>query len=252
MTEPKLIQEKADLCFLGNPGVGKTRLASTFPNPFFIDIELGAGSAVESDRRMAIPPTGDALAGLKNVISGLKRSPYKDGIITLERAGGKKVDVAWLVIDSIDGLQDSFKYNNLMTGKDRMTDPMWGLLLDKLYPIFMELKALPIGTITVAQARTFDTREGQDGPSRVTFSAQGQLAQKMPRWFDYIFHIAARGNGTRYAMTQPTERGGYFFTAKDRHDTFLEYKDGIVDIPRKDGKIDTKIADTIVATHRWW
>ena len=37
--------DRARVCILGEPGSGKSRLAATFPDPLFIDLENGAGTA---------------------------------------------------------------------------------------------------------------------------------------------------------------------------------------------------------------
>ena len=82
--------QKTDLarvCILGEPGAGKTRLAATFPTPFFLDMEKGAASARAVHRALGV--------------GGVPRSPGYDN-----ESGGL---TEWIAADSLNPL-DSLSY----------------------------------------------------------------------------------------------------------------------------------------------
>ena len=79
-------EDRARVLILGEPGVGKTRLAATFPDPIFIDIE-GDGSATalpESPARIIVPMSSTTLKDTVTALKSIQRGRKGPGLYEYE------------------------------------------------------------------------------------------------------------------------------------------------------------------------
>jgi hypothetical protein len=213
---------------LGRPGVGKTRLAGTFPQPFFIDLESGADTAHPGEiRKMDIPTNADTLKTLKASIHKLGKNEFKDGALQTDVG-----PVQTLVVDSMDAVQQAVMDFSILKGnKYRMERQDWGTILNMVRPTLLMLRNLPVHVVVTAHTKTTEGDGRKLGI--MDLAVQGALKAQMPRWFDIILHIAERPKAKRALVTQGTVWNQYRWLAKDRHNALrpLTGADGLVDLP---------------------
>lgn len=235
----------ARVCIMGDPGVGKTRLAGTFPHPFFIDCENGAGTATpEGPNRLVIPMGATLVNDVKDALKKLnKQKPDAEGFITY-----RDMKIGTVVLDSADAIQQAAKVFSILRGRTKMERADWGTLLEIMTPVLLEWQSLPINAIIIAHTKR---RAGETKrPGELGFSVQGALKDQMPRWFSIIMHIMAGTDGARYVVTQPMIHKNNRIQAKDRHNVLAELVDrnGIIKLPAKDGYPSQDIANAICAS----
>lgn len=103
----------------GNAGSGKTRFASTFPKPLFIDTDKGMRSIVENktnDIKFIRLPENGTYQMLLNILIDVKNAR---GAFA---PGGALADRQTIVIDSISSLADEYLMREIMVGNRR--DPL--------------------------------------------------------------------------------------------------------------------------------
>ncbi|NIV32836.1 MAG: AAA family ATPase [Anaerolineae bacterium] len=236
----------ARVCILGEPGAGKTRLAATFPDPLFLDLENGAGTALPGGvNRLVIPTDRRALKNVRAVISKLAEAECEDGRIVYQVPGGDTIEIGTLVIDSIDAIQQPVKMFEVLHGRTKMERGDWDTLLNLMTPLVLDWHALRIHVVVTAHTKR---RDGEGNrPGSMDFSVQGSLRAQMPRWFSHILHIVAGPGGKRTLVTQPTIYKGYRYLAKDRHNMLADLATkAAVPLPADEaGYPDDTIARTI-------
>jgi hypothetical protein len=234
----------ARVCILGDSGVGKTRLAATFPNPYFLDLENGAGSTGKP--RLFVPPSANTSATVLNEIKALAGLAVIDGAVKHPKKG---FPISTLVLDSIDGIQETEKYFGVLKGRTKMQMQDWDTLYNVIFPLVLAWSSLPIHVVVVAHVKQEEGEEGKPGVK--SFSLQGSFKDKMPRWFDYILHLAAGPDGKRFVITQPMISKGYQYKAKDRHGVLAALaKGGYIELPLTEKGFPTsEISDTISKAH---
>lgn len=203
---------------LGRPGVGKTRLAGTFPNPYFLDLEDGAATARPGQVLRTTLPLSDrhVLTRVKEFLRKVEKRADQEGKISVE-VDGQTHPVETLVLDSIDALQQAVMDFFIMSDtKFKMERQDWGTLLNAMRPVNMMLRSLPIHVVVTAHTKTRDPEGNR--PGVMDLAVQGALRDQMPRWYDAILHIGEREQGQRYVVVQPTIYSGNRWLAKDRHD----------------------------------
>jgi len=240
---------RARICIMGEPGSGKTRLAATFPNPFFLDLENGAGTARPGGvPRLVIPTDAAALKNVRTAVQTLARATLTNGQLVHKPAGTETpLTIGTLVLDSIDALQQPVKMFEVLKGRSKMEREDWDTLLNLLQPLVLEWNALPIHVVVIAHTKRTEGEKGR--PGTMDFGVQGALKTQMPRWFDYILHITTGPDGSRALVVQPTIHKGYRFLAKDRHNQLAPVsKGGLIELPGKNGYPDDLIAQTVCGT----
>ena len=207
----------ARICFLGAPGVGKTRLCGTFPHPLFADLENGAATAVKGGaNRVVISTDRDTVKNTGLLLDALVASPFDGVNIKYTPAqGAEPILVGTVIIDSIDAIQQSVKMFSILKGREAMKTSDWDTLLNMTLPLVLKWNALPVHVCVVSHAK--ETMGKKDELGSVGFSVQGALRTQMPHWFGCILHMVAGSDGTRHLITQPMVSSGMRYTAKDRH-----------------------------------
>lgn len=241
--------------FIGDPGTGKTRLAGTFRKPLFIDTEDGAASAHPGQvNRIKVPVTANILKDVEKIFDQIIRSPYDEKTRTVRFSHDQvgEVDVATVVLDTIDPVQDGIKIFKILTGsRTKMQQSDWGDLLTYMQPLMYKWFNVPTTVIINAHVRT---KQSDDSPvAEATYSVQGSLSAMLPRQFAWILHVKSGEKGRRTVLTQPmTLRRGKTtvkFTAKDKHEIFRSLADdkyGTVPVDlRDDGWPSRKIAEAV-------
>lgn len=241
--------QKTDLarvCILGEPGVGKTRLAATFPDPFFLDMEKGAASARAGGvHRLIVPTDRGALTAVRKILQDMARAPLNGGTISYQVPDGPRVDVGTVVIDSIDAIQQPVKMYEVLRGRSKMERSDWDTLLNLLTPLVLDWHALPINVVVIAHTKRSEGEEKR--PGSMDFGVQGSLRSQMPRWFSHILHIVSGPDGERFVVTEPTVSKGYRYLAKDRHHSLAHLgTNGVIKLPcDADGYPDDRITRVI-------
>jgi len=204
-------------CVMGDPGSGKTRLAGTWPHPFWINLESdGNTTALRGGIKpngIDVPRGNTAVASVVNVLNevrGLK--PNAEGLI--EYRGST---VGSLVVDSVDALQETDKYMAVIpsTRYKSMDERGWGKLADDMWPFAVNLNDLPVPVVVIAHVR--EREIPGSSVMDVTWNLQGSFKITMNRIFSEILMIIISSDNKRHVLSQPFTTGTRRYTAKDRH-----------------------------------
>lgn len=206
-------------CIIGDEGSYKTLLASTFPHPYFLDVDNGAAHT-NSYRFCDIPKTAAGYTSVKNEIAKLARlRPGKDGLLT-HSMEGETFKVGTVVLDTLDEMQ-ILAGMGVPTGDQRK---YYRELLKRLRDeIVYPLKNINAHIIVIAHTRTWDVENDLKAAGQIaqrTLALEGSIRNALPGWFDVILHITNTSANKRMMLTQPTTRGPWRFLAKDRYHVF--------------------------------
>ena len=234
----------ARVLIIGEPGTGKTRLAGTFPNPLFVDLENGAETARPGGvNRFIVPTDSNTVAAVNKIINACKK-PAQDNTIQFQ-VNDQSFPVSTLVIDSLDAIQQSIKAFEILRGRTRMERNDWDALMNRMMPLVLGWNSLPIHVVAIAHVKR-SNGEGSK-PGNMDLAVQGAMRTQMPRWFDYILHVVAGKNGKRHVIIQPMPINGYSYLAKDRHNRLAKLSDSShIPLPaNEDGYPEDRIARII-------
>ncbi len=232
---------------LGQPGVGKSRLAATFFKPFFIDLEPdGATSALpDGVHRAVIPMSPTTMEDVIKVIRSIKAVEPEDGVIDYKTAEGTHVEIGTLVIDTLNVIQRSLQTFKILKGRNVMERRDWGRLLEEMQKLVLEWAGLPIDVVIVCHSKV---RSDDDG-KKITiadFAVRGGLRDELPGWFSNILHVTAGADGKRSVITQPGIFKGTRYVAKDRHGKLSDLaKHGVAPLTGENGYPNRDIAIAI-------
>lgn len=234
--------DPARVLILGEPGVGKTRLAATFPDPLFIDIEQdGSATALpEAPARVVVPMSARTLDDTVDVLRQIKKGDKGNGLYEYN-----SVPVRTVVIDPIDQIQRSVQTWQVLKGRDVMKMQDWGVLLEKMYPLVLEWSGLSCYLVVVGHVKR---RGDDDNTSKVVDSmlaVRGSLRDELPGWFSMILHVTAGVGGKRYVVSQPMINNNVRYIAKDRHHLLDGLGSPLIEITSKTGWPDDRIAKVI-------
>ncbi len=242
-------KEPFKLMILGKPGTGKTRLAGTFNEPLYIDVEGGAGSATRTGQpnTLRVPQNAKCLPNCIGIVNKLLKDGEYDeetGLMNVTLLD-QPITFGTVVVDSLDAIQSAHKIFNILGGRGKMRIQDWGTLLDETLPLLYKLCDLPVTVVVIAHTRQY---ENEDGKDVVGLAVQGGLKSQTPAFFDAILHLFVNKDNQRLVLTQPRYSGGAEYLAKDRHGTFSDYIEGeqpVIDITGDDGYPTDAIARAI-------
>ena len=247
---------RRSILVLGEPGVGKTRFAGTFPSPLFLDFENGAATAVSGGGHsvISIATEKSTLTTTRDVVAAIKSGSFdsESRLVTFEY-GGHQFVCGTVVIDAIDDIQLACKLYEVLNGRPHMERDDWDTILNLMSPLMLDLNALPVNVIVIAHTKRVesyvDKKTGRRYPAEQGLAMQGAIKNQLPGWFDIVVHIIADGNGNRYLVTGPkTFRGYRLLAATDRHGLVSGTLDenGLVPLPAdENGYPDPAVAMAI-------
>lgn len=205
----------ATVLILGEPKLGKTLLAATWPRPYFLDVDDGAGHTKAP--RMTFPKSP---AGFKLLEGEVKRlanlKPGDDGLLdhTVE---GTSFKVGTVVLDSVTEAQ-LLAGLGIKTGSD--TRRYYGDLRKAMLGMMTTFRAIHAHLILVCHAKA-----RMDEESKLTFvgiDLEGSIRDTLPKWVDLAMHVVAdpMQPARRTIITQPTRKSNTVYFAGDRYHLF--------------------------------
>lgn len=188
---------------IGGPGVGKTRMASYWPKPFYADCESGRASV--ADRGVAYVEVHDS----KDMLAFLNYCKSLEGTPKAQRK------FQTIVIDTLDGFMRSVKdewLEKTNSGEFRGYDA-WGYLDTKMGMLMARLLNLDYNVIVNVHYKTTTVVENGKETTVYELQLSGSLRQTVFNDFDLVglldsFHVAEGG--------ERVERRGLTFTPTQR------------------------------------
>jgi len=214
----KLIKNVRRVLLYGPSGTGKTTLASTFPNPVFVDLDDGMLSLEGQDityYTLNSHPSSDPdlikMIGEKLAISD---DAYAKSVEVIEQLCNTFTEKDTLVIDSITFLNDYALATVLASEnqkKPRIQD--WGAAQKLIESIVSNINFADCNIVVIAHEQF--VKDDESGFISWLPMTIGKLATKLPIYFDEVYHCyAERGKGVhKHEMIYGIE------TSPSRHTT---------------------------------
>lgn len=181
MTKPATTGDRVKVLLHSPSGVGKTRLASTFPKPIIFDLEDGTASV-----------TGDIpVIAMEQFRQNGKFVPslvmeYLDWLATPEAK-----DIETVVIDSLTELQEQFLAVVMPTKSDpRQAYGEWNTYVRTL---MTKLRSLPKHFVVICRTKMGDTFEGTENMLLPQISPAAWT--NVPALVDYAFFLTKKKEG---------------------------------------------------------
>lgn len=163
----------AKLLIAGAPGAGKTRIGSTFPYPFYANVEGGLMSV--ADR--AVPYTDITSSDdLMALLQALRQPPKaRESILG--------APVRTVIIDTLDAFQKMLiDERKRAEKKDTMAVQDWGWLGDQLRLVVRNYRNLDLNVIFTVHLKT--TEDGETGQTFVMPGLQGAMGDEIAAYVD--------------------------------------------------------------------
>jgi hypothetical protein len=138
-----------------------------------------------------------------------------------------------------------------MSNKQRM----YGLLLDGMMNrIIWPLMAIPVNTVLIMHTKNYGEGNQDDGNRkdpkgsdngtcpRIDLALEGDLRNKLMRYFDNVLHLVVTQSGEHKIVTSPRVIDGRFLVAKD---TLWLLKGETLKLTWKDGKPESSVLTAI-------
>jgi len=192
-TPPKVFTTKADVptrgTFLvyGAPGAGKTRFASTFPKPLFINMQ----GNMTTLRRMAIPyVTPESREDVVHVLASDEAAKAKTIVFDQVTEMGFRI--------YIGSAMKKFSREDLPTLKE------WQMIIEWMNQDIRTALAMPKHVVVIAEET--DKKDEITGAMKNGPDIPGKLFGRLGALFDCVFHLGFRfheGQQGRFLLTQP-------------------------------------------------
>jgi hypothetical protein len=161
------------LLLAGDPGSGKTRLASTFPNVFYANADAGMMSVV--DRQ---PPfvDVDSTETLTQLLQALRQTPK-------QRQQILGAPVSTVVVDTVDSIQKILiEERKKEQKKDALAISDWGWLGDQLRVLIRNFRNLDMNVIFTVHLKAVE--DSESGQTFIKPGLQGQMGDEIAAYFD--------------------------------------------------------------------
>jgi len=245
MANTKTLTTASQKClFYGPAGTGKTTLASTYPNPHFVDLDNGMLSLRGKDiNYITISAKETKDEDFINLVGKqfAKADPYTKTIKLVEAWANTLTAEDTLILDSLTFLNDfALEYVLKLANQSTPRIQDWGAAQKLLESIFTILNDTDCNLIIIAH----DQFIKDDSSGVISWLPQtiGKLATKVSIYFDEVYRFisepgigAKKGNNTYVIETKPTRTT----TAKSRLDLPARIEnptyEKIIELQRKTG-----------------
>jgi cell division septation protein DedD len=174
-------QRYIKLLIHGQPGAGKTLLASTFPHPVYLDAEAGLLSVRDRDVK-AVRVT--SIAVLDEMRAALAQSPE-----VREKVLGAPVET--VILDTVDEISRLIIRERLRAEKhETMQMQDWGYLGDTLRALLRGFRNLPMHVVFNVHLK--DNEDQESGRVWFTPSVQGQVGHELPAYVDEALLLTSK------------------------------------------------------------
>jgi len=218
------------LFLLGDPKLGKTRLAAEMPDAYFLDFDRGAGhTGCWRNEFQRVGSEWDAANAEVARLARLKPGPDGALMHQLATPDGEvhKFPVRTVVVDSLTEAQEilRIKQGGKPTGN---TQRWWGNLLDEMRGFVNSVLAINAHLVFIAHPKVITTEMGQ-GNNTVTWDdykigLDGSIRDRLTAKMDAILYLTQdlrEGKDKAMVLTQPTKIGQNLYTLPgDRYHIF--------------------------------
>lgn len=157
----------------GAAGAGKTRMSSTFPNPFYANVEGGLMSV--ADRAVPFIDV-NSTDDLNSLLMALRQPPRA-------RENMLGAPVQTVIIDTLDALQKLLiEERKRAEHKETMAIADWGWLGDQLRLIVRNYRNLDLNVIFCCHVKTQE--DGETGQTFVAPALQGAMGDEIAAYVD--------------------------------------------------------------------
>lgn len=171
----------------GDPGAGKTLIASTFPNPVVASAEGGLMSLASRGVPFVEITASDQLNQLNAIFSQPRDVRNK----MISDAMGREIEADTLVVDTIDEVQRILVRERLIaTKQDQMKVQDWGWLGDQMRLIVRTLRNLDCHVVFTCHLKKVENQE--TGSLSFYPQIQGAFGEEIPGNVDLAVVLRAR------------------------------------------------------------
>lgn len=195
----------------GEPKVGKTRLAGTYPKPFFIDTDRGGMTLSNLHIPYLELHEGDEVYAIISSIlqKGLKgEGPFSEGKIETIVFDSISTLADHLLMDSMEHPPAGSKRMPKKADQDKAEFDNWGELLARLRHIFRLCKDLKLNVVGICGVQI--DKDEKNGGMVGRPLIQGSFRNEIGHHFDSIFYLSKEGSGANIDYNLYTTRYSYF------------------------------------------
>lgn len=161
------------LLLAGDPGSGKTRLSSTFPNVFYANADAGMMSVV--DRQVPFVDV-DSTETLTQLLMALRQTPK-------QRQQILGAPVSTVVLDTVDSIQKILiEERKREQKKDALAISDWGWLGDQLRVLIRNFRNLDMNVVFTVHLKAVE--DSETGQTFIKPGLQGQMGDELAAYMD--------------------------------------------------------------------
>jgi hypothetical protein len=200
---------------IGGPGVGKTRSASFWPAPLFIDIEAGRASLADRKAMYVTPRTSGDMLSLVAELRRMEQTPK----------GSREVQT--IVVDTVDAYQRRLKDEWLLKERKQTFTgyEAWGWLETQMQQFLTRLWNLDYNVILNVHYKDKVKGSGDDETHELMLQLQGDVKDTIFNDLDLVGWMGTYWEPVNGVRTQ--KRGLSFKTSPDK--PFLKDRFGLFD-----------------------